>query len=137
MELDHIGIAVDNLQSSQAIYQLLGWTSMPTEVVESEKVKVGFLQLDNHCAIELLESTSSDGPIAKFIEKRGPGIHHICLRVKNIRKVMSELKASNVTLLNEEPKVGAHNCLVCFIHPKSTGGVLIELSEKLSGGESA
>ena len=129
MELDHIGIAVKDLAESQKFYELLGWTSMPTEVVESEKVKVGFLNMENKCAIELLESTSEDGPIAKFLEKRGPGIHHICLRVKDIHKTLDELKAKNIRLINSEPKVGAHNCLVAFVHPQATGGVLLELSQ--------
>ena len=129
MELDHIGIAVKDLAESQKFYELLGWTSMPTEEVASEKVKVGFLNLENNCAIELLESTSEDGPIAKFIEKRGPGIHHICLRVKDIYKTLEELKSKNVRLIHTEPKVGAHNCLVAFVHPQATGGVLLELSQ--------
>jgi methylmalonyl-CoA/ethylmalonyl-CoA epimerase len=129
MELDHIGIAVENLESAKKFYECLGWTSMPTEEVDSEKVKVGFLKLDNNANIELLESTSPDGPISKFIDKKGPGIHHICLRVKNIKEVLNDLKKKNIQLINSEPKLGAHNCWVAFIHPKSTGGVLIELSE--------
>ncbi|MCB0392674.1 MAG: methylmalonyl-CoA epimerase [Bdellovibrionales bacterium] len=129
MELDHIGIAVNSLEEAKVFYEALGWKSMPSEVVESEKVKVGFLNLENNCALELLESTSNDGPIAKFIEKRGTGIHHICLRVKNIQETLKQLKEKNIQLLNSEPKLGAHNCLVAFIHPKSTGGVLIELSQ--------
>ena len=129
MELDHIGIAVNSLEEAKVFYEALGWKSMPSEVVESEKVKVGFLNLENNCALELLESTSTDGPIAKFIEKRGTGIHHICLRVKNIQETLKQLKEKNVQLINSEPKLGAHNCLVAFIHPKSTGGVLIELSQ--------
>ncbi|MCB9026703.1 MAG: methylmalonyl-CoA epimerase [Bdellovibrionaceae bacterium] len=130
MELDHIGIAVENLDQAKKFYEILGWKSMPTEVVESEHVKVGFLNLENNCAIELLESTSPEGPIAKFIDKRGAGIHHVCLRVKNIYKTLDDLKSKNVRLIHSEPKVGAHNCLVAFVHPQSTGGVLLELSQK-------
>ncbi|MCB0355612.1 MAG: methylmalonyl-CoA epimerase [Bdellovibrionales bacterium] len=129
MELDHIGIAVNSLNDAQKFYEVLGWTSMPTEEVKSEQVKVGFLKLENNCAIELLESTSSEGPIAKFISKRGPGIHHICLRVKDIYKTLADLKAKNIRLIHTEPKLGAHNCLVAFVHPQATGGVLLELSQ--------
>ena len=129
-ELDHIGIAVKNLEESFKFYKLMGWSSLKTETVESEKVKVGFIEFNNQVNIELLEATSDESPVAKFIAKRGAGIHHICFRVKNIREVMKTLKSSGVQLINAEPKMGAHNCLVAFIHPKSTGGVLIELSEK-------
>lgn len=129
-DLDHIGIAVESLEKSQDFYQILGWKNLPTEIVQSEQVKVGFLKLSNHCSIELLESTTPEGPIAKFIQRRGPGIHHICLRVENIYEVLKKLKDKQVQLINEEPRLGAHNCLVAFIHPRSTGGVLIELSQK-------
>lgn len=129
--LDHIGVAVNTLDEGFKFYKTLGYTEMETEVVESEKVKVGFLPLSNGSNIELLEPTSPESPIAKYLSKRGPGIHHICLRVKDIRSVMHRLKAGGVQLLNDEPKKGAHNCLVAFIHPKSAGGVLIELSEKV------
>ena len=129
-DLDHIGIAVNSLTEGQTFYQALGMSDMVIETVASEKVKVGFFTLKNGSRIELLEPTDQDSPVAKFLHKRGPGIHHICLRVKNIRDVMKHLKAKGVRVLSEEPKKGAHNCLVAFVHPASAGGVLVELSEK-------
>lgn len=128
--LDHIGVAVNSLEEGFKFYQSLGYTKMETEVVESEKVKVGFLPLSNGSNIELLEPTSEESPIAKYILKRGTGIHHICLRVERIEEVLLRLKSNGVQLINDVPKKGAHNCMVAFIHPKSAGGVLIELSEK-------
>lgn len=106
---------------------------MHVEEVPGEKVKVGMFELDNDARIELLEPMSSDSAIAKFLATRGPGIHHICLKVKNIRAILKTLKAQGVRLVHEEPVPGAHNCLIAFVHPKSTGGVLIELSEKQGG----
>lgn len=128
-ELDHLGIAVNSLEEGFKFYQALGFSSMPTEVVPTEKVKVGFLNLGNHASIELLEGTDPSSPIKKFIEKRGPGIHHICLRVREIDQVAERLKAQGIRLINETPRPGAHGCRVVFIHPASTGGVLLELSE--------
>ncbi len=130
-EIDHIGIAVESLEKGFEIYKHMGWTSMDTEVVASEKVKVGFIQFENNVAVELLEPTDPSSVIAKFLAKRGPGIHHICYRVKNIEKVMETLKNEGVRLLDEKPRMGAHNCKVCFIHPSSSNGVLVELSEKI------
>jgi methylmalonyl-CoA epimerase len=83
--------------------------------------------------LELLESTSPDGPIAKSIAARGPGIHHLCLEVGDVRATLAKLKAAGVRLVNDEPFVGAHDCLVAFVHPASTGGILVELSEKAAG----
>ncbi len=133
-ELDHIGIAVESLEAGSAFYKALGLNLDHEEEVKSEKVKVGFFGLGNQCNLELLEASSQDSPIAKFIEKRGTGIHHICLRVKDIRKIIKQLQNAGVQLINAEPKMGAHNCLVAFVHPKSTGGVLIELSEPQGHG---
>ncbi len=130
--LDHIGVAVQSLEEGFKFYKSLGYNEMEIEEVPTEKVRVGFLPMANGSNIELLEATSQDSPIAKYLAKRGPGIHHICLRVKNIKDVMSRLKSNGVQLIDDEPKKGAHNCLVAFIHPKSAGGVLIELSEKRS-----
>jgi methylmalonyl-CoA epimerase len=127
--LDHIGVAVESLEKALPFYKAMGWESVHTEIVESEKVKVAFLELKNNCRIELLESTSESGPISIFINKRGPGMHHFCLKVKDIYNSLAKLKAQNVQLINQEPKDGAHNCLVAFIHPKAAGGVLIELSQ--------
>lgn len=128
-EIDHIGVAVDELSAGGKFYEILGLKRDHVEDVPSEKVKTAFYPLGNQCNIELLQSTDQDSAIAKFIEKRGAGIHHICLRVKNIREVLARLKKHGIKLINEEPKKGAHNCLIAFVHPKSTGGVLIELSE--------
>ncbi len=128
-EFDHVGIAVNNLAEGFKFYKALGFKEMREELVESEKVKTGFLKLGNSASLELLEPTSPESPIRKFIDKRGMGIHHICLRVKDIGSALDRLKAANVRLINEVPKRGAHNCMVAFIHPASTGGVLIELSE--------
>lgn len=130
-ELDHIGIAVPTLGEGYEFYKALGFNSMETEEVASEKVKVGFLKLGNRANLELLEPTSEDSTIKKFLEKRGPGIHHICLRVKGIEAILKQLKGKGIRLIQEQPKMGAHNCKVAFIHPASTGGVLIELSEKM------
>jgi len=132
-DLDHIGVAVRSLEEGQAFYQALGFEQMTTEVVASEKVKVGFFTLKNGSRIELLEPTSGDSPVAKFLDKRGSGIHHICLRVTDIRAVMKDLKAKGIRVLSDEPKKGAHNCLVAFVHPSSAGGVLVELSQKMGG----
>ena len=129
-DLDHIGVAVRSLNEGKVFYEALGMTDMVVETVVSEKVKVGFFTLKNGSRIELLEPTDEESPVAKFLLKRGPGIHHICLRVQNIREVMKSLKAKGVKILSEEPKKGAHNCLVAFVHPASAGGVLVELSEK-------
>lgn len=128
-EFDHVGIAVNSLAEGFKFYKALGFTEMHEELVESEKVRTGFLKLGNSASLELLEPTSPESPIRKFIDKRGMGIHHICLRVKDIGSALERLKAANMRLINEAPKRGAHNCLVAFIHPASTGGVLIELSE--------
>jgi methylmalonyl-CoA/ethylmalonyl-CoA epimerase len=129
-EIDHIGVAVENLEKGFELYKSMGWKEFDVEVVPSEKVKVGFIKFENNVSVELLEPTTPDSVIAKFLTKRGPGIHHICYRVKEIEKVMEKLKTEGVRLLDEKPRKGAHNCKVCFIHPSSCSGVLIELSEK-------
>lgn len=129
-ELDHIGIAVSSLDEGGEFYKALGLTENHREVVTSESVNTAFYGLNNRVNIELLEGMDPDGTIAKFVAKRGPGIHHICLRVKNLDGLVAKLKMSKIQLINEVPKEGAHNCRVVFVHPKSTGGVLVELSEK-------
>lgn len=128
-KLDHIGIAVRSLESAK-IYELLGLSVQHTEVVETQKVKTAFLSVGDS-NLELLEPTSPDSPIAKFIEKRGEGIHHICLRVDNIEEHLERLKAEGYRLVNESPVPGAHGCRVAFLHPSAGNGVLIELSEKI------
>jgi methylmalonyl-CoA/ethylmalonyl-CoA epimerase len=128
-ELDHIGVAVESLDKGRAFYEAIGLGPMHTERVDSEKVTVGFFELGNHARIELLEPTDAESPVGKFIAKRGPGIHHICLKVSDIRAVIAALKAQGVQMINEEPRPGAHGCQVAFVHPKSTGGILLELSQ--------
>ena len=130
--IDHIGVAVRSLTEGRKSYEAMGLKVSDVEEVVSEKVRVLMIELKNSSRIELLEPTSNDSVIAKFLEKRGPGVHHICLRVDDIQAVIARLKATDVTLIHEKPFKGAHNCLVAFIHPKSVGGVLIELSQKLS-----
>lgn len=127
---DHVGIAVRSLAEGEIVYKAMGFKVGKTEEVISEKVRVRMFELANQARIELLEATSEDSPVAKFLVKRGPGVHHICLRVKDIRSDLKKLKQARVRLINDEPFRGAHNCDVAFIHPSSAGGVLIELSER-------
>ncbi|MGV3636534.1 MAG: methylmalonyl-CoA epimerase [Flavobacteriales bacterium] len=132
IRIEHIGIAVKDLAAAEDLYhKLLGTPSYKRETVESEGVITSFFQVGPN-KIELLESTRADGPIAKAIEKRGEGIHHIAYEVADIRAEMARLKAEGFTLLNEEPKRGADNKLVCFVHPKSAGGVLVELCQEIT-----
>jgi len=128
-ELDHIGVAVESLEKGKGFWEALGLGPMTTEIVPSEKVKVGFFELADGVRIELLEPTEKDSAIAKFLEKRGPGVQQVCFRVKDIRATMKALKAKGIQFLSEEPKPGAHGCQVAFIHPKSAGGILVELSQ--------
>ena len=128
-KLDHIGIAVKSLDAAK-VYEAMGLTIEHVETVETQKVKTAFLSVgDSH--IELLEPTGPDSTVAKFIEKRGVGIHHICLRVDNIEEHLENLKAKGYRLINEAPVPGAHGCRVAFLHPSAGNGVLIELSEKV------
>jgi len=133
--LDHIGIAVDSIDSGIAIYQSLGIKVEGVEEVVDQKVRVAFLPLGD-TRIELLEPTDETSPVARHLGRRGAGLHHICLRVPNIRTAMAQLSEEGYRLLSEEPLRGAHDCLVCFVHPKSAGGVLIELSESIASEES-
>lgn len=133
IRIEHIGIAVKDLAAAEEIYtRLLGTASYKREEVESEGVITSFFSAGPN-KIELLESTRLDGPIAKAIEKRGEGIHHIAFEVTDIRAEMARLKAEGFILLNEEPKRGADNKLVCFVHPKSANGVLVELCQEIPG----
>jgi methylmalonyl-CoA epimerase len=127
--LDHIGIAVRSLDAAK-IYEALGLKLDQVEIVETQNVKTAFLSV-GESSLELLEPTSPDSPVAKFIEKRGEGIHHICLRVDDIDGHLERLKAAGYRLINETAVPGAHGCRVAFLHPASGGGVLIELSEKM------
>jgi methylmalonyl-CoA/ethylmalonyl-CoA epimerase len=126
--LDHIGIAVKSLDSAN-IYEALGLTIDHVETVTTQGVKTAFLSAGDS-NIELLEPTGPESTIAKFIEKRGEGIHHICFRVDDIEAHLSRLKSLGYRLINESPVPGAHGCRVAFLHPAAGNGVLIELSEK-------
>ena len=127
---EHIGIAVKNLTVSIPLFEkLLNSPCYKTELVESEKVNTAFFKAGD-TKIELLESTDPNGVIAKFIDKKGEGMHHIAFAVADIYAEMERLKAEGFTLLNETPKQGADNKLVCFLHPKGTNGVLVELCQE-------
>lgn len=128
-KLDHIGIAVRSIEESLKFYELLGLKAQGTEEVAEQKVRVAFIPVGD-TEIELLESTSPDGPIARFIEKNGEGIQHIALRVDDIQATLSELKEKGVRLIDEVPRYGAGGASIAFIHPKATGGILLELSER-------
>jgi methylmalonyl-CoA epimerase len=127
--LDHIGIAVKSIAGA-TIYQALGLEIEHTEIVETQGVKTAFLSVGDS-NLELLEPLGPDSTIAKFIEKRGEGIHHICLRVDDIEAHLARLKTQGFRLINEHPVPGAHGCKVAFLHPAGGNGVLIELSEKM------
>lgn len=131
LKIEHLGIAVKSLTDSNPIFEkLLGTPQYKMEEVASEGVMTSFFQIGDS-KIELLEATKPDSPIAKFIEKRGEGIHHIAFEVMDIRAEMQRMEAEGFTLLNAEPKRGADNKLVCFLHPKGTNGVLIELCQNI------
>lgn len=130
LKVDHIGIAVKNLDETLKFYtEILGLELHGTEVVEEQKVKVAFLPVGD-TEVELLESTSEDGPIAKFIEKNGEGIQHIAFKVDDIEAAIEELKAKGMMMIDEKPRYGAGGASIAFMHPKSTHRVLLELSER-------
>jgi methylmalonyl-CoA/ethylmalonyl-CoA epimerase len=129
-KLEHIGIAVKNLDQANVLFaKLLGRTHYKIEEVESEGVKTSFFDIGG-VKIELLEASRSDSPIAKFIEKRGEGIHHLAFEVSNIEKAVQHYKQEGFEPINAQPKKGADNKLICFLHPKTTQGVLIELCQE-------
>jgi methylmalonyl-CoA epimerase len=131
--LDHVAIAVKNLDSAQKVYEDLGLNfSKDREIVESQKVTTAFAHIDEHAHIELICPINEEGPVQKFIEKNGEGIHHLCFKVPDVVKKCEEMKSLGYQLIYEKPFNGANNCLVNFIHPKSTGGVLIEISQSLN-----
>lgn len=132
--IDHIGIAVGNLSDSLAFFRdALGLELDDPEEVGSERVRAHFVFTDDGpdgATLELLEATAEDSPIAKYVAKRGPGMHHIALGVDDIVAALAELKARGVRLIDETPRPGAHGTIIAFIHPSSTDGVLVELVEK-------
>ena len=132
MKLEHLGIAVKSLEVSVPIFEkIFGVKASPVQVVEEQKVKVQKIKLEN-CDIEILEGTDPESPISKHIEKRGEGIQHCSFEVHDIVKSLSELKEGGVKLINEEPKTGADDMLIAFLHPKSTAGILMELTQPRS-----
>ena len=131
LKVEHIGIAVKNLAESNELFQkLFGKEAYKVETVESEGVSTSFFQM-GETKIELLEATKEDSAIAKFIAKKGEGIHHIAYEVENIETEIKRLKEEGFTVLNETPKKGADNKLVAFLHPKTTNGVLVELCQEM------
>jgi methylmalonyl-CoA/ethylmalonyl-CoA epimerase len=129
-KIDHIGIAVKSVkETSELLSNILGLKVAGEEIVEEQKVKVAFLPLGDS-ELELLESTSPEGPIARFIEKKGEGIQHIAFRVNNIEEILEKLKKEGVRLIDEKPRYGAGGAKIAFLHPKSTNGILVELCER-------
>src|SRR5581483_10556794 len=129
-KLDQMGIATNGIEDAATFYRdSLGLDVAEIEEVANQKVRVAMLPI-GESRIELLEPVSEDSPISKFLAKRGPGIHHIAMRVEDIRASLDDLKQRGARLIDEEPRVGAGGCLVAFIHPSSTGGVLLELVER-------
>ncbi|MEC4112768.1 methylmalonyl-CoA epimerase [Myroides pelagicus] len=130
-KIEHIGIAVKDIKASNLLFEkLFNTPAYKQETVESEGVTTSFFQTGPN-KIELLEATNPDSPIAKFIEKKGEGIHHIAFEVDNIKEEILRLKAEGFSVINETPKKGADNKLVAFLHPKTTNGVLIELCQEI------
>jgi methylmalonyl-CoA/ethylmalonyl-CoA epimerase len=126
--LDHVGIAVESIRDAREVYEAMGLALEGIEEVIEQGVKVGFLPV-GETRLELLEPTAPESPVARHLERRGPGLHHLCIGVSDIRAAMADLAERGFRLLSDEPQRGAHGCLVCFVHPKTAGGVLIELSQ--------
>lgn len=126
--IDHLGIAVKSLTAAKGIYEKLGLRVSPEEVVEQEKIRLVMVPV-GESRLELLEATSEDSTIAKFIAKRGEGLHHVCMRVPDLVEAVEKLKRDGVRLVSEEIKVGAEGHRYVFVHPSSAGGVLLELVE--------
>ncbi|MDH8679728.1 methylmalonyl-CoA epimerase [Fusibacter bizertensis] len=130
LKVDHIGIAVKDLEASISFYKdILGLEMAGSEVVEEQKVKVAFFPVGD-TEVELLESTSEDGPIAKFIEKNGEGIQHIAFKVENIEEAIEYMLSKGMKMIDEKPRYGAGGAKIAFVHPKSSNRVLVELSER-------
>ena len=130
MKIDHLGIATKEISGALKFWEdALGLENVHTEEVEDQKVRVAMLPI-GETNIELLEPTSNDSPITKFLEKRGGGIHHIAVEVEDIEASLEKLKSEGTRLIDESPRIGAGDCLVAFVHPKSTNGVLLELVQK-------
>ena len=130
LAVDHIGVAVKSIEDAKRLYHdLLGLNQAGCETVPEQKVTTAFFPL-GETRVELLESTSPEGPIARHLEKRGEGVHHIAIRVENIEEALAELKAKGIQLIDEKPRRGAGGAKIAFLHPKSTFGILVELCER-------
>ncbi|MDD2605602.1 MAG: methylmalonyl-CoA epimerase [Desulfobacteraceae bacterium] len=130
MKIDHLGIAVNSIEDGKKFWtDILGLSFQGTETVAEQKVTTAFFPL-GESEVELLESTAPDGPIAKYIEKKGAGIQHVALRVENIEAALAELKEKGVQLIDQIPRHGAGGAKIAFLHPKATGGVLVELCQR-------
>lgn len=133
MKISHLGIATKEIAEALKFWEgALGLENVHTETVEDQKVRVAMLPL-GESRVELLEPTSDDSPIAKFIEKRGAGIHHIAVEVDDIEAALAKLKSEGARLIDETPRIGAEGCLVAFVHPAASGGVLLELVQENRG----
>lgn len=131
MKIDHLGIATKDIKDALKFWEdALGLKNVHTEEVADQKVRVAMLPI-GESRVELLEPTSDDSPISKFLEKRGGGIHHIAVEVKDIRASLAKLKSEGARLIDDAPRIGAEGCLVAFVHPSSANGVLLELVEKI------
>ncbi len=130
LKIDHLGIAVSSIDAKKNFWtDILGLTLEGTETIHEQKVTTAFLPV-GESEVELLESTSEDGPVAKHIEKRGEGIQHVAFRVENIEDALAELKAKGIALIDQVPRIGAGGAKIAFLHPKATSGVLVELCER-------
>jgi len=130
LQIDHLGIAVNSIEDGRAFWSdMLGLSYEGAETVEEQKVTTAFFPV-GESEVELLESTTADGPVARHIEKKGPGIQHVAFRVDDIESALAELKAKGVRLIDETPRSGAGGAKIAFLHPKATGGVLVELCQR-------
>lgn len=130
LKIDHLGIAVNSIDGGKEFWsEVLGLEFESAETVEEQKVKTAFFPV-GESEVELLESTTPDGPVAKYIEKRGQGFQHVAFRVENIEEALEELKAKGVQLIDQKPRIGAGGAKIVFLHPKATGGILVELCER-------
>jgi len=130
LKIDHLGIAVNSIEDGKNFWtDALGLEFEGSETVEEQKVTTAFFPV-GESEVELLESTAPDGPIAKFLEKKGPGIHHVAFRVDNVEAALAELKEKGIKLIDEKPRMGAGGAKIAFLHPKATNGILVELCER-------
>lgn len=130
LKIDHLGIAINSIEEGKNFWSdVLGLKFEGAETVEAQKVTTAFFPV-GESEVELLESTSPDGPVAKFIEKKGQGIQHVAFRVENIEEALSELKEKGIQLIDKTPRIGAGGAKIAFLHPKATNGVLVELCQR-------